>query len=74
MAGKTGADAVFLALSHICRVIGRYHTKLDVVIDAAAVAGAITSGQAATAHAFVDAAVATCAIFKAIAEYNSLTP
>lgn len=69
---KTGADAVFIALQHICRVIFRYRTKLDAIIDAAEAASIITSLQSDTAHTFVAAADATCAIFKLIAQYNSV--
>lgn len=68
--GKTGADAVFLALKHICKVITRYRLKLDAVIDQAESAGVITSGQATDAHAFVAAANATCAVFELIADYS----
>jgi hypothetical protein len=68
--GKTGADAVFQALRWICRIIGKYRTKLDNVIDAAEAAAVITSGQATIAHDFVASAVVTCSIFEAIAGYS----
>lgn len=68
--GKTGADAIFKALKRICLVISHYRSKLDAVIEAAKTAGAITSGQATTAHDFVAAASATCSIFEAIADYS----
>lgn len=74
MAQKSGADAVSRALEMICGTIKRYRTKLDAVIDAAETAGAITAPQAATAHTFVEVASATCAIFQAIAAFNSITP
>lgn len=72
--GKTGADAVFVALSHICRVLARYETKLNAVIDAAAGAGSITAGQATTAHAFVSSAATVCDIFRAVAGYSNVAP
>jgi len=74
MAGKTGADAVFTALKHICRVILKYRVKLDAIIDDAVVAAVITSAQATLAHDFVAAASTTCTIFELIAEFNSITP
>jgi len=68
--GKTGADAVFKAFTRICIVIAKYRAKLDLVIDAAATAGVITSTQATTAHDFVASAATTCAIFRLIADYS----
>lgn len=74
MAGKTGADAIFVAVGHICRVVTKYRSKLDTVIDAAAAAAVITSAQATAAHDFVAAAQTTCVIFGLIADFNSITP
>lgn len=68
--GKTGADAIFIALHHICRVIAKYRAKLDTVINAAEAAAVITSGQATTAHDFVATADTVCDIFKLIAGYS----
>lgn len=68
--GKTGADAVFQALRHICHVIVKYRTKLDGVITSAQGAGVITAAQATTAHDFVAAATTTCSIFELIAGYS----
>jgi len=65
--GKNGSDAVFFALKAVCRVVNRYHTKLDAAIDQAVTDGKISSGQATAAHAFVDSAVVTCAIFQLVA-------
>lgn len=70
--GKTGADAIFKALSHICRVITAYRVKLDQVIDAAAAADILTSEQATAAHAFVAAADSTCQIFRLLSNYSGL--
>ena len=70
--GKTGADAIFVALQHICRLITRYRNKLDAVIDAASTANVITSAQATIAHDFVAAAATTCSIFELIATYSGL--
>lgn len=68
--GKTGADAVFIALRHICRVIVKYRLKLDNVITAAQTAGVITVDQAETAHNFVNTAQAVCTVFELIAGYS----
>jgi len=68
--GKTGADAIFISLKHICRVIAKYRAKLDTVINAAASSGVITTGQATTAHDFVATAQVACDIFALIAGYS----
>lgn len=65
--GKNGSDAIFKAFSHICRVITRFHAKLDAAIDKAQSDGVITSDQATAAHLFVDTAVVTCDIFRLVA-------
>ncbi len=70
LTGKTGADAVFIALKHICRVIVAYNLKLNAVVTSALGAGAITSGQAATINAFIAGASAACAAFEALAAYS----
>lgn len=70
LTGKTGADAIFIALSHICRVIAKYRSKLDNVIDAAVTASVITSAQATTAHDFVSTASTVCGVFELIAGYS----
>ncbi len=67
--GKTGADAIFVSLKHICRVLTKYQTKLNAAVAAAAAAGAITSGQQAAINAFIAVAVATCSAFEALATY-----
>lgn len=68
--GKTGADAIFISLRHICRVISKYRAKLDNVIDAAVTNNIITSAQGTTAHTFVATAQAACDIFALIAGYS----
>jgi len=74
MAGKTGADAVFRALAHICQVLNAYRSKLDAIIDAAVVADVIPEEAGLIAHDFLAAAQATCLIFAKIAEFNSIQP
>jgi len=70
--GKTGADAIFRALSHICRVITAYRDKLDAVIDAAEAATVISSAQATALHDFVAAADGLCAAFRLVAGYSGI--
>lgn len=67
--GKTGADAIFKALSRICIVLNRYHAKLINVVSLAQAAGAITSGEATTIIAFINAAQAACDAFRKLADY-----
>jgi hypothetical protein len=72
--GKNGSDAVAFALTHICRVIIRYHMKLDAAIDQAVTDGIITSDQATAAHLFVDTATVTCGIFQLVAKNSGFGP
>jgi len=65
--GKTGADAVAQALAHICRLLVKYRSKLDAVIDLAKNDGVITAEQATTAHDFLSTASTVCAIFQLVA-------
>lgn len=71
MAGKTGADAIFRGLGHICHTITRYRVKLDALIDAAVASSVISTAQAVTAHDFVASASSVCAIFEVLASFNS---
>ena len=68
--GKTGADAIFIALRHICRVLTTYQTRLTAVVAAAAGAGAITAGQQAAINTFISVAASTCGAFEALAQYS----
>lgn len=68
--GKTGADAVFKALHHICRVLNAYRDKLDAVIDAAVGAGVITSDQGEVAKDFLGGVNIVCGIFEKVAGYS----
>lgn len=65
--GKNGSDAVARFIGHICRVISRYHLKLDAAIDRAVIDGIIPPEQATVAHAFVDGAEVLCGIFQLVA-------
>lgn len=68
--GKTGADAIFIALRHICRLITKYQSRLTAVVASAVGAGAITAGQAVTINNFIAVAVVTCSAFEALASYS----
>lgn len=68
--GKTGADAIFIALHHICLVITRYEAKLQAVIVAAEGAGAITNAQKTSINSFLSLASAACTAFQALASYS----
>lgn len=65
--GKSGSDAIAIGFKKMCRVIAKYHTKLDAAIDQAEADGKITSDQATAAHLFVDSATVTCDIFILVA-------
>jgi len=68
--GKTGADAVFKALSRICIVLSHYRAKLDGIIDTCVTEGVITSAQATVAHDFLASANTVCAVFDLVAGYS----
>lgn len=74
MAGKTGADAVATAISHICRTVHAYHTKLLALIEDAEIAAVLTHAQADIARNFVASVEAACVVFELIAAFNSVTP
>lgn len=68
--GKTGADAIFGALKHICHVLVKYNAKLVAVVAAAQTAGAISADDATKITAFITVAVATCDAFGKLAQYS----
>jgi hypothetical protein len=74
MAGKTGADAVFVFVKRICNTLTRYRTKLEAFIDVAETASIITADQATLARTFVSTADAACTVFQLLAQYNSVNP
>lgn len=71
---KTGADALFVALRHICHVVVKYRAKLDAFIDTAVAGSIITSAQGTIAHDFIATATTTCGVFELLATANSLSP
>ena len=74
MAGRTGADAVFVALRAICGTLTRYRVKLDALINAAVTATVLTPAQGTVARDFVASANAACTVFQILAEFNSILP
>lgn len=68
--GRTGADAIFIAMRHICHVISAYNLKLRAVVTAAQTAGAITSAQATTITNFIDTASIICSALEALSNYS----
>jgi hypothetical protein len=65
--GKNGSDAIARLIGHICRIVQRYHLKLDAAIDKAVVDGVISADQQTAAHLFVDTIDVACSIFQLIA-------
>lgn len=68
--GKTGADAIFKALKHICKVLNSYGAKLDAVISAAVTAEVLTADQAAVARNFISVAQVACSVFDTLSNYS----
>lgn len=68
--GKTGADAIFIAMKHICRLIVKYNLKIASVIAAAYAAGAITAQQQTDLNLFLANATAFCIAWEALAAYS----
>lgn len=70
--GKTGADAIKAAFHIICRVLLKYETKLRAAIEAARIAGLISSSDEGLAYAFIDGAKVLCIIFEKVADYSNV--
>lgn len=68
--GKTGADAIFVALKHISRLIVAYNLKLSAVITQARAAGAITADQETSIRLFLANATAFALAFEALSEFS----
>lgn len=69
MAKKNGSVAITLFLIQICQTIQAYDLKIRAAIDAAVVAGTITSGQGDTAKAFLSTAQTACTIYRQMTGY-----
>lgn len=66
---KDGTVALTIAMKHICRVLDTWSTKAYATIDAAVVAGTITSDQATTLKAWLGGALAACEIIRLVTGY-----
>lgn len=68
--GRTGADAVFKSIKHVCSVINRYSGKFNAVIIAAQAAGAIDGTEAALITTFLATLTALCDALDKLAAYS----
>jgi hypothetical protein len=68
--GKTGADAISIAFTHICRVYLKYNVKFRNVITQARIAGVITTDQETALNAFLDDATPLCDALALVASYS----
>lgn len=71
--GKTGADAIYQSMFHICRVFLKYNVKYRNVVSLALAAEVITSEQATQINAFLDDASPLCAALALVASYSGFT-
>lgn len=70
LTGKTGADAIFFFLRHICRVLSKYRNKFVAVVAAAETANVITTDQAVLINDFIGTANTLCAALELVAHYS----
>jgi hypothetical protein len=70
LTGKTGADAIFFAFKHICRVLIKYNAKFRAVVLQAHTAGVIDGTQSAAILALVDGSTALCAALELVAGFS----
>jgi hypothetical protein len=68
--GRTGADAVYIAVKHICTVLNKYRSKFEAVVVAAQGAGAISSAEATYITNFLSVADALCVALLHLSEYS----
>jgi hypothetical protein len=68
--GRTGADAIYQAVYHICRLIVRFSAKIEALIAAAVVANVISPSDAVKAQALLAAATASCTVWQVLAKYS----
>lgn len=72
--GKTGADAVFKAIDHICKVNARFGPRLRNVVVLTAAAELITGTQETALLGFLDGLSGLCAAWDAVATFSNLKP
>lgn len=65
--GKSGADAIFKSIKHVCNVDRKYHTKMVAAIELAALASLISSDQATQAVSLLDNITSFCTTFEKVA-------
>lgn len=66
--GKTGADAIFMALKRVCIVLTKYRPKLVALIVTLVETDVLTSAQGTVAQNFINVAVDACDVFSIIAD------
>jgi len=66
---RNGSTTVTKLIEHLCRLITKYGSALNKVIDTAVIEGVITSAQGETAKAFLNSAAGACTIWKLITGY-----
>jgi hypothetical protein len=70
LTGKTGADALAKWVKHQTLLLAHYAVKMDIVINLAVTAGAITSGEAALIRAYIAAMQAAAAAIQKLADFS----
>lgn len=67
--GKTGADAIFIAVHHVIHTLARYGPKFRAVVAVMLAGGNITAAESAVILSFLDSLNALDAALKKIADY-----
>ena len=70
--GKTGADAVFKAINHVCKVNAKFGPRLREVVVLTAAAELITPTQEAALIAFLDGLTGLCAAWDSVAKFSGI--
>lgn len=66
--GRTGADAMAIALAHMCRVYLAYSMKLRAKVQEQIDTATITTEQGEQIYAFLDQLNTTCMLMRIIAD------
>jgi N-acetyl-gamma-glutamylphosphate reductase len=69
MATRTGIAALTVIVKHVCRILTTFRPAIDQVIATSVADNLITSGQATTLKAWLDAAQAACDILRLVSGY-----
>lgn len=70
--GKTGADAIFVAIHKVVTVLAAYAPKFRAVVATMVTGGFVTSAEAAVITGFLDTLPALEAALKKVADYSGL--